>query len=236
MQQELQNIHSLIKKTFQMKIQYKRERTRSESESEPLSNLPEYYLTEPPEPTRSGEIKILMAHCINEMNRKTGYVFDIREYFNIHSITPELIPELKQAIIEIRQLINKESYEKHVPLIKEWLDNWKEVKEGTQPKGLQCLPEFTVDRLKVIHSKLIKGKLLKCSEEDFLKTFQAGTFDCLPLDWTGTNPELATLILRLTGINPTPSIVNLYFKPKKAYDSHSKRGTPDNHKIKLLIK
>jgi hypothetical protein len=109
-------------------------------------------------------------------------------------------------------------------------------KEGTQPEGLQCLEQFTPDKLKAIYSKLIKDKFLKCSETDFLKAFQVGTFDCLPIQWNGSNPELATLILRLTGINPTPSIVNLYFKPKKAYDSHSKRGTPDNHKIKLLIK
>lgn len=110
-----------------------------------------------------------------------------------------------------------------------------ERKEGTQPTGLQCLEQFTQDKLKVIYSKLIKGKFLKCSEQDFLKAFQAGTFDCLPLYWLGSNPELATLILRLTGINPTPSIVNLYFKPQKTYDSNSKRGIPHNIPIIRLL-
>lgn len=88
-------------------------------------NTTDYYLFAPKEPTRNGEINQLMLHCINEMGRqKNKYVFSLNDYFNFHNVTPGLIPEIKQAIIEIKAMINPIWYNEFTPLIKEWIENW----------------------------------------------------------------------------------------------------------------
>lgn len=98
-------------------------------------NTTDYYLLTPKEPTRNGEINQLMLHCINEMGRqKNRYVFSLNDYFSFHNVIPELIPEIKQAIIEIKAMINPIWYNEFTPLIKEWIDNWNVQKEQKTEK------------------------------------------------------------------------------------------------------
>jgi hypothetical protein len=117
---------------------------------------------------------------------------------------------------------------------------WREKENGlrqapasTQQKGLQCKPEFTEVDLKFIFTKL-DGILHKSViEADFVAAFQAGTLT-KKIHWTGSNPELATLVNQLTGSRPIPSIVNPIFKTKLKYDNNSSSRT-DNKVIIQII-
>jgi hypothetical protein len=119
-------------------FKYKEPKDGLNSQGEPVKiykreNTPDYYLFAPKEPTRNGEIKQLMLHCINEMGRqKNRYVFSLTDYFSFHNVTPDLIPEIKQAIIEIKAMINPIWYNEFTPLIKEWIENWN-VQESLPP-------------------------------------------------------------------------------------------------------
>lgn len=112
--------------------------------------------------------------------------------------------------------------------------NLKQNNNSTQPIGLQCKPEFSEADLKFIFSRL-EGKLDKSvTETNFIKAFQAGAIDP-EIHWIGSNPELATLIYKLTGLKPIPSIVEPIFKTKYKYDNNSASRT-DNKLIEQIIK
>lgn len=72
---------------------------------------------------------------------------------------------------------------------------------------------------------------------DFIKLFmEANLSKWKHIKWNGSNPELATLVFKLSGSDPIPSIVNTYFDPKNEYDSHSHSGKRiENHAIKQII-
>jgi len=64
---------------------------------------------------------------------------------------------------------------------------------------------------------------------DFVSIFQGDELkNWKPVEWTGSNPELATLVHILAGIEPEPSTVTTYFDPIKKYDSNSKGGKKDS--------
>lgn len=73
---------------------------------------------------------------------------------------------------------------------------------------------------------------------DFIELFMdANLNNWKVIVWYSSNPELATLIFKLTGIEPKPTLVNKYFDPKSDYDSHSHSGKrKENHAITMIVK
>jgi len=84
-----------------------------------------------------------------------------------------------------------------------------------------------------------KERIDKERKSDYIKLFQdENLYGWKPIKWKGSNPELATLILKLTGKDPKPSLANRYFEPDCKYDSHSHSGKgnrTDNPKIAAIF-
>ena len=131
-----------------------------------------------------------------------------------------------------------------IDLFRDWKkymkENYGEIGSFKQ-EGLKCLPHYTLDKLKVIFHKLMDvGMLLDKSvtETNFIATFQTGDLpdDWKRIRWIGTNPKLATLVLLLTGEDPTESIVNRYFDPQNGkYKSNSHRRRSNDLQIKRIV-
>ncbi|MDP3643139.1 MAG: hypothetical protein Q8S54_08110 [Bacteroidota bacterium] len=99
--------------------------------------------------------------------------------------------------------------------------------------------KYSLEQLTNIFDGLNKGKtrIDPNRKADFIKLFMDANFSkWKPIKWTGSNPELATMVFKLTGSDPKPSLVNKYFDPKSTYDSHSYIGRIENHAIKQIIK
>jgi len=118
-------------------------------------------------------------------------------------------------------------------IIKEWIEN---IKTKDQSKGMKLKEIYSQNSLKLFTTDLVNCRSIKNTDnKNFLSVFNhEAVFSGIPVKWNGSNPELATLIFRLTGKDPIPSLVNLYFDPINKYDSNSKRIK--NDKIKQLIK
>ena len=97
---------------------------------------------------------------------------------------------------------------------------------------------LTIDQLKKIFDNLNnkKKRIEVKRKNDFVKLFlDENVVDWKRIKWEGSNPELATLILKLTGKDPIPSLVNKYFEPKVKYKSNSYKRRQENHAIKTII-
>lgn len=109
---------------------------------------------------------------------------------------------------------------------------------SAQLQGLKCSPEFKHVDLCFIYKKL-EGKFGKTViESNFLDTFKEAPLPSSwqPLQWNGSNPELATLVYRLTGKKPIPSLINVYFKTKTKYLNASSKGYVNKSIIQLIEK
>lgn len=205
-----------------MNFKYKKPEDGKDKNGNPVKiykaeHAPNFYLWWPPEPTRSGEFRQLVIHCINAMGaaKRTGYYFDMRGYFDFHGVTTDMVHELRQAMIEVKPLTNPDWYNEYTPLIKEWMDNWKE-KNGTTLKGLKCKEEFTTDSLEMIFNRLCKEKLVNTSDRDKFLSIFTNSFIGL-VYWNsdtkiiGSKAGLFDLMQRLTGDLVTASMLKNYF-------------------------
>lgn len=141
------------------------------------------------------------------------------------------ILKIKDAISEAEQMVKNETAK---TLISE------PQQSGGTEKIIGLESEYLPERLGNIFDSLNKDKqrIDPKRKADFISIFQGTELEnWKPVKWTGSNPELATLIFKLTEIEPIPSIVNTFFDPKNTYDSHSHGGKRnENHAIKLIIK
>lgn len=107
---------------------------------------------------------------------------------------------------------------------------------NSQLAGLPCKDTIKEEDLKFIFNKLFKKPHKSVNETNFIKTFQA---ESLPdnwqrLKWTGSNPELATMVYMLTGEKPVPSMVTKYFEPKFKYTNASSKRTNNERVTKII--
>lgn len=124
-------------------------------------------------------------------------------------------------------------------IIKQIIHFFNEMQQpSAQLQGLKCSPEFKPVDLCFIYKKL-EGKFGKTViESNFLDTFKEAPLPSSwqPLQWNGSNPELATLVYRLTGKKPIPSLINVYFKTKTKYLNASSKGYVNKSIIQLIEK
>lgn len=130
------------------------------------------------------------------------------------------------------------------PKLRIYLSNLKEKHLSQQNDGLEVLTGFKTKYNQAPLGKIFDGlnnEKLRISPKrraDFINLFQGKELNNWKrIKWTGSNPELATLIFKLTGKDPKPALVNNYFDPKNNYDSNSHGGArTENHVIKQIIK
>jgi hypothetical protein len=110
----------------------------------------------------------------------------------------------------------------------------KRTKAELSALGLSA--KCTETDLKFIFQKLVSLYKIEASDEtNFVTCLQPGKLlHWKPIAWKGSNPELATLIYKLTEIKPTPSIINSLFHPRTKFDSQSALRF-DNKKIVALV-
>lgn len=107
-------------------------------------------------------------------------------------------------------------------------------RNNNQLKGMKTKDVFSEAAIRTLSGTLINNtNLMQKDKQEFLSVFNPNAV-CKRVQWKGSNPELATMIHDLTGIDPIPSLVNKYFITKTTYDSHSKRT--DNRKMINIIK
>jgi hypothetical protein len=201
-----------------------------------------YFLLDPPETSRDLEITQLIFHIVryvrnNKLNRITR-LFDIHKFLMIQGVTAEIKAEILSRFSNLMLTYKLDPVNQFTDEIKGLISDFIPQDNSTQPEGLQCIEGIKPEDLKFIFSKLKAGKLHKSvTETNFVVTFQAGALPkgWIPVKWTGSNPELATLINQLTGLQPVPLLVNKYFIPDTKYDSQ-KTNKIDNKPIIEMIR
>ena len=99
--------------------------------------------------------------------------------------------------------------------------------DETEPEINELKTDYLADNLTKLFDGFNKSKkrIDNDRKADFIKLFQdENLVDWKPIEWEGSNPELATLIFKLTGQSPVPLKVNRYFKTKYKYDTNNQSG------------
>lgn len=190
-----------------------------------------YFLLDPPEPSRDLEITQLIFHIVryvrnNKLNRITRQ-FDIHKFLMIQGVTAEIKAEILSRFSNVILTYKLDPVNQFTDEIKGLISDFIPQDNSIQLEGLQCIEGIKPEDLKFIFSKLIgSGKLHKSvTEINFVATFQAVTLPkgWNPVKWTGSNPELATLVNQLTGETPVPTLVTKYFIPNSKYENVNSR-------------
>ena len=170
-----------------------------------------------------------------EQEGRGMYHFNVHEFLKIQSVNSSLKYEILRLLTVTLSIYPIDMQNLYKPLIKELIESFK---TGDQLTGMKRKDVFGDTFMNNLLTELVKGGMLKQKDKTgFLKAFNPdAVFDCDPVQWTGSNPELATMIKELTGKDPIPSLVNKYFDPKFNYSSNSKGERTNNQKIKKIIK
>lgn len=123
----------------------------------------------------------------------------------------------------------KASFHKHnIELYgKEGHDDKQQKITESEPKNNELKTDYLADNLTKLFDGLNESKkrIDNDRKADFIKLFQDKYLtDWKHIEWEGSNPELATLIFKLTGQSPVPLKVKRYFKTKCKYDTNNQSG------------